>query len=108
MATHAIWIVQCLGYVSRALAKIQQRHASMVTAYIDDIAIARIFERSALNALLRKSLGFSWHERAEKAFLEVKQALMSATALAAPNDTGTFVLYTDASAVAIAGVLHQE
>ena len=33
---------------------------------------------------------------------------MSATALAAPNETGTFVLDTDASAVAIAGILHQE
>ena len=43
-----------------------------------------------LNALLRKNLGFSWNERAEKAFQEVKHALMSATALAAPNDTGTF------------------
>ena len=61
-----------------------------------------------LNALLRKSLNFSWNERAEKAFQEVKQALMSATALAAPNGTGTFVLDTDASAVAIAGILHQE
>ena len=61
-----------------------------------------------LNALLRKSLSFSWNERAEKAFQEVKQALMNATALAAPNETGTFVLDTDASAVAIAGILHQE
>ena len=33
---------------------------------------------------------------------------MDATALAAPNDTGKFVLDTDASAVAIAGILHQE
>ena len=33
---------------------------------------------------------------------------MEATALAAPSETGTFVLDTDASAVAIAGILHQE
>jgi len=61
-----------------------------------------------LNALLRKNLAFNWNERAEKAFVEVKEGLMSATALAAPNETGRFVLDTDASAVAIAGILHQE
>ena len=33
---------------------------------------------------------------------------MKATALAASNETGTFVLDTDASAVAIAGILHPE
>ena len=61
-----------------------------------------------LNALLRKNLIFSWNPRADQAFQKVKDGLMSATALAAPNETGKFVLDTDASAVAIAGILHQE
>ena len=46
--------------------------------------------------------------RHQEAFDSVKQALADATALAAPNDEGRFVLDTDASAVAIAGILHQE
>ena len=61
-----------------------------------------------LNALLRKNLSFLWNQRAHIAFEKVKEALKNATALAAPNETGTFVLDTDASAVAIAGILHQE
>ena len=38
----------------------------------------------------------------------MEQALADATVLAAPNEEGRFVLVTDASAVAIAGILHQE
>ena len=38
----------------------------------------------------------------------MKQALAQATALAAPNEEGRFVLDTDASAVAIAAILQQE
>ena len=38
----------------------------------------------------------------------MKQAPADTTALAPPNDEGRFVLDTDASAVAIAGILHQE
>ena len=38
----------------------------------------------------------------------MKQALAEATASAAPNDEGRFVLDTDAKVVAIAGILHQE
>ena len=38
----------------------------------------------------------------------MKQALSDATTLAAPNEQGRFVLDTDASTVAIAGILHQE
>ena len=38
----------------------------------------------------------------------MKQALVDDTALAAPNEGGRSVLDTDASAVAKAGILHQE
>ena len=41
-------------------------------------------------------------------FDSVKQALADATVLAAPKEEGRFVLETDASVVAIAGILHQE
>ena len=61
-----------------------------------------------LNAMLRKSNPFAWSTAAKESFDQVKQGLMNATALAAPNENGRFVLDTDASAVAIAGILHQE
>ena len=45
--------------------------------------------------------------RTTKAFNEIKKALIEATALAQPDSEGKFVLDTDASAVAISGILHQ-
>ena len=60
-----------------------------------------------LNALLKKNF-FVWPESASDAFERVKTAHMYATALATPTDDGLFVLDTDVSAVAIAGILHQE
>ena len=38
----------------------------------------------------------------------MKQELVDATALTAPNERGRLVLDTDARAVAIAGILHQQ
>ena len=61
-----------------------------------------------MQELLRKNQHFYWNEKHKEAFDLVKQALADATALAAPNDEGRFVLDTDASAVATAGILHQE
>ena len=61
-----------------------------------------------MQELLRKNQHDHWNEKHQNAFDSVKQALADATALAAPNDEGRFVLDTDASAVAIAGILHQE
>ena len=43
----------------------------------------------------------------QQAFNEVKRALLEATALAQPDSEGEVVLDTDASAVAISGILHQ-
>ena len=61
-----------------------------------------------LQDLLKKNQQFYWEEKHQEAFDSVKQALADATTLAAPNDQGRFVLDTDASTVAIAGILHQE
>ena len=61
-----------------------------------------------LQELLKKSQHFHWEVKHQEAFDAVKEALANATALAAPNEDGRFVLDTDASAVAIAGILHQE
>ena len=61
-----------------------------------------------MHELLKKNQHFCWEERHQEAFDSVKQALSDATTLAAPNEQGRFVLDTDASTVAIAGILHQE
>ena len=57
-----------------------------------------------MQELLKKNQHFHWEDRHQEAFDSVKQASTDA----APNDEGRFVLDTDASGVAIAGILHQE
>ena len=61
-----------------------------------------------MQELLKKNQHFCWEERHREAFDSVKQALSDAITLAAPNEQGRFVLDTDASTVAIAGILNQE
>ena len=59
-----------------------------------------------MQELLRKNQHVYWNEKHQEAFESIKQALADATALAAPNEGGRFVLDTDASENAIAGILH--
>ena len=61
-----------------------------------------------MQELLKKNQHFHWEEKHQEVFDSVKQALADATAIEVPNDEGRLVLDTDASAVAIAGILHQE
>ena len=61
-----------------------------------------------MQELLKKNQHFHWESKHQEAFDSVKQALADATTLAAPNEQGRFVLDTDASTVAIAGILHQK
>ena len=58
--------------------------------------------------LIKKNQYFHWEAVHQESFDAVKQALLNAAALAAPNEEGLFILDTDASAVAIAGILYQE
>ena len=60
-----------------------------------------------LHALMKKNQRFCWTEDAQKSFEELKTALTTSPILAMPNDTGEFVLDTDASANAIGAVLSQ-
>ena len=76
--------------------------------YYRDLIPFHAVKVQPMQELLRKNQHFYWDEKHQEAFDLVKQALADATALAAPNDEGRFVLDTDASAVAIAGILHQE
>ena len=60
-----------------------------------------------LHAVTGLNITFMWGPEQQIAFNEIKKALIEATALAQPNSEGEFVLDTDASAVAISGILHQ-
>ena len=76
--------------------------------YYRDFIPFHVAKLQPMQELLRKNQHFQWKKKHQEAFDSVKQALVDATALAASNEEGRFVLDTDASAVAIAGILHQE
>ena len=60
-----------------------------------------------LHAITGLNATFAWGSEQQLAFNEIKKALIKATALAQPDSGGELVLDTDASAVAISGILHQ-
>ena len=51
---------------------------------------------------------FEWNDEAEVAFENIKRELCEAPVLGMPTEKGMYVLDTDASVVAISGILHQE
>ena len=55
-----------------------------------------------------KGKKFEWSDEAQTAFENIKRELCEAPVLGMPIEKGMFVLDTDASVVAISGILHQE
>ena len=55
-----------------------------------------------------KGKKFEWNDEAEVAFENIKRELSEAPVLGMPTEKGMYVLDTDASVVAISGILHQE
>ena len=55
-----------------------------------------------------KGKKFTWNNAAEKSIQRIKKELCEAPVLGMPTEKGMFVLDTDASVVAISGILHQE
>ena len=51
---------------------------------------------------------FTWNNAAEESFQRIKKDLCEAPVLGKPTKKGMYVLDTDASVVAISGILHQE
>ncbi len=62
---------------------------------------------SPLTHLLRKDVSFHWDSLQEKSFQDLKVALTNAPVLAFPDYSLPFILYTDASALAVVAVLMQ-
>lgn len=62
---------------------------------------------SPLYKLLRGNISFNWDEECEQAFLKLKNILNEATVLAHPDYTKDFILFTDASNIAIGACLAQ-
>ena len=55
-----------------------------------------------------KGKKFTWTDEAQVSFENIKRELCEAPVLGSPTEKGMFVLDTDASVVAISGILHQE
>ena len=55
-----------------------------------------------------KGKKFTWTDEAQVSFENIKRELCEAPAIGMPTEKGMFVLDTDASVVAISGILHQE
>ena len=55
-----------------------------------------------------KGKKFEWNEEAQAAFENIKRELCEAPVLGMPTEKGMYVLDSDASVVAISGILHQE
>ena len=55
-----------------------------------------------------KGENFEWNDEAQVAFENIKRELCEAPVLGMPTEKGMYVLDTDASVVAISGILHQE
>ena len=55
-----------------------------------------------------KGKKFTWNNAAEESFQRIKKELCESPVLGMPTEKGMYVLDTDASVVAISGILHQE
>ena len=69
----------------------------------------RISSRIAapLTRLTRKGVRFEWSDKCETSFQELKNRLTSAPVLALPDDSGEYVVFSDASRLGLGCVLMQ-
>jgi transposase InsO family protein len=89
------------------------RHLRDVRAFVGTVSYYRRFISGfsalcrPLHELTRKGVKFVWSEACEVAFNTLKEKLVSAPILALPDSVSPWILDTDASQNAIAGVLSQ-
>ncbi len=79
------------------------RHDRVLQEFIKDFS-AKV---QSLQALVRKDKAFDWNLETGECFQSLKHCLIEPPILALPTDEGEFVLDTDASDIAIAGILQQ-
>ena len=60
-----------------------------------------------LTRLTRKGVRFEWSDACEESFLTLKERLTMAPVLALPDDSGEYVIYSDASKLGLGCVLMQ-
>ena len=60
-----------------------------------------------LTYLTRKGVKFAWSDKCEESFIKLKARLTTAPVLALPDDSGNFVIYSDASQQGLGCVLMQ-
>jgi len=90
----------------RVVGLIEEKFIGMVGFYarlIPDYSSKAV----VLHGLKRKGVQFVWHSEHQGAFESLKKALCEAPVLQIPDFGKEFVLVTDASDLAVPGVLHQ-
>ena len=89
------------------------RHLKQVRSFLGLVNYYRRFIRNytdlaiPLYDLQRKKTKFRWGDAEQRAFEELRAALISAPVMAFPQEQGRYILDTDASGYAIGGVLSQ-
>ena len=76
-------------------------YREIIRGYVD-----KIYPKRKL--LQNKGKKFSWTDEAQVSFENIQHKLCEAPVLGIPAEKGMFVLDTDASVVAISGILHQD
>ncbi|CAG8528493.1 15661_t:CDS:2, partial [Gigaspora rosea] len=61
-----------------------------------------------LNSLLKKNISYKWTNKQQEAFEVLKNKLITALVLAYPDFSKTFILFTDASNLALGAILSQK
>ncbi len=74
---------------------------------IGAISKISLLEQPLMNRLLEAGQAFMWTDECEQAFLDLKTVLTGEEVMALPQDTGLFILDTDASDRGVGGVLSQ-
>jgi transposase InsO family protein len=89
------------------LDKVQLQSFIQIVQYYREFIPNHVTLITPLKLLQRKHVTYNWDQQAQRTFDSLKQILTSEPILREPRPEGKYVLDTDASAVAISGILQQ-
>ena len=89
------------GHTANELSRVCQLLREFIKGYADKVCPMQKLVRN-------KGKKFEWNDEAQAAFGNIKRELCEAPVLGMPMENGMDVLDTDASVVAISGILRQE